>query len=227
MLPAVVLAAGLGTRLLPITARWAKPVLPIDGEPVLGHLLRELHAAGCPEAIVVVGHLEQQVRDLCGDGGGLALRYRRQVEPGSAGAVAAAGAEPPYLVVAADTVFSSGDLAAFAQRFAAGGAAGAVALRPRNAGDPPRNGIRARGGLVERLLAGDGTHRGAPLWAAGAAVAARIAALPGAPPYELATAFRAAIDAGEPIAGIEIGPTRELTTPIDLLLENFPYLGGL
>ena len=46
-------------------------------------------------------------------------------------------------------------------------------------------------------------------------------------PYELGTAFQAAIDAGEQIAAIEIGPTRDLTTPVDLLEQNFPYLGGL
>jgi hypothetical protein len=46
-------------------------------------------------------------------------------------------------------------------------------------------------------------------------------------PFELASAFQGAIDAGERVAGIQIGPTRDLTTPEDLLLENFPYLKAL
>ena len=46
------------------------------------------------------------------------------------------------------------------------------------------------------------------------------------PPYELAAAFQRAIDAGKRIAAVEIGPTRDLTEPADLVLENFPYLGG-
>ena len=36
------MAAGHGTRLRPLTERWPKPVLPIDGRPVLASLLREL-----------------------------------------------------------------------------------------------------------------------------------------------------------------------------------------
>jgi len=46
VIPAVVIAAGLGTRLRPLTERYAKPVLPVDGTPVIAHLLRELAAAG-------------------------------------------------------------------------------------------------------------------------------------------------------------------------------------
>ena len=68
---------------------------------------------------------------------------------------------------------------------------------------------------------------GAPLWAVGPGVAPFVAARPGKAPFELATAFQQAIDAGERVAGIEIGPTRGLTTPFDLLEENVPYLRHL
>ena len=51
------MAAGLGTRLRPLTERYAKPVLPIDGRPVVAQLLRELAASGCRRVTVVVGHL--------------------------------------------------------------------------------------------------------------------------------------------------------------------------
>ena len=46
-------------------------------------------------------------------------------------------------------------------------------------------------------------------------------------PWELGNAFQAAIDAGKQVAAVEIGATRDLTTPIDLLERNFPYLGSL
>ena len=49
--------------------------------------------------------------------------------------------------------------------------------------------------------------------------------LPG-PPFELSGAIQRAIDAGVRIAGIEIGPTRDLTHPVDLVEENFSYLGS-
>ncbi len=68
---------------------------------------------------------------------------------------------------------------------------------------------------------------GAPLWAVADALAQRIAKRPGRPPWELQTAFQQAIDEGEEVAGIEIGATRDLTTPADVLLENFPFLRTL
>jgi N-acetyl-alpha-D-muramate 1-phosphate uridylyltransferase len=225
VLPAVVMAAGLGTRLRPLTERFAKPVLPVDGEAVLARLLRDLAGAGCPEATVVVGHLAGQVRALCeGLALGMPLRFAVQEGPtGSGGAVAAAAAEPPYLAVGADTVFTPRDVGRFCAAFEASGAAGALALRPPETAE----GVRVRDGWIEQLRSGEPTHTGAPLWAVGRELGPRVAEPAGVPPYELAAAFQAAIDAGTRIAGIEIGPTRDLTTPFDLLLENFPYLREL
>jgi hypothetical protein len=45
------------------------------------------------------------------------------------------------------------------------------------------------------------------------------------PPFELADAAQRAIDAGCALAGVEVGKTRDLTHPVDLVVENFPYLG--
>ena len=221
-MPVVVIAAGLGTRLRPLTDRYPKPVLPIDGRPVLASLLRELAEAGCEQVTVVTGHLAEQVERLGGDGRGfgLELRYARQASPdGSTDAVLAAGVQPPYLVVGADTLFAPGDVGRFAAAWSASGAAGALALVPESGT------VRVRDGLVEEVL-GEGVA-GAPLWAVGERIAAYVEARPGSAPWELATAFQQAIDAGERIAGIEIGPTRGLTTSVDLIRENFPYLRQL
>jgi NDP-sugar pyrophosphorylase family protein len=222
VIPAVVIAAGLGTRLRPLTERYAKPVLPVDGVPVLAHVLRELAAAGAPRVTIVTGHLGEQVEALAGDGGGfgLELAFARQASPdGSAHAVVAAGEPAPYLVLGADTVFAAGDVGRFARAFAESGAAAALAVQPR-----PGT-VEVRGGRVERIL-GDGLLA-APLWAVGEPVAPYVVALPGQRPFELSTAFQRAIDAGEHVLGVEIGPTRGLTTAFDLLEQNFAYLGGL
>lgn len=223
MIPAVVIAAGLGTRLRPLTERYAKPVLPVDGKPVVAQLLRELAAAGCPRVTVVVGHLGEQVERLLGDGSafGIVLRYARQPEPdGSADAVRRAGEVPPYLVLAADTVFPPGAIASFARR---AHSAGAIAVR-RQGGRQP---VRVRAGLVERVADRDGPGplSGAPLWWAGAPVHERLCL--DNRPWELGNAFQAAIDAGEQIEAVEIGRTRDLTVPLDVLEENFPYLSHL
>ena len=87
------MAAGEGRRLRPVTERWPKPVLPIDGRPVVARLVRDLREAGSERVTVVTGHLAEQVERLLGDGSGfgLELRYARQPQPaGSADAVSRA-----------------------------------------------------------------------------------------------------------------------------------------
>ena len=222
-LPAVVMAAGLGTRLRPVTDAVAKPVLPVDGRPVVATLLRELAAAGVREATVVVGHLAEQVAALVGDGSsfGLEVTVVRQPSPdGSADAVRVADREPPYLVLAADTVFRPGDVGRFVAAFVDADAAGAVAVRRHDAKDA----IAVDDGRVVRVVdrGGSGPWTGAPLWAVGPPVHERLCV--DARPYELGNAFQRAIDDGHEIAAVPIGATRDLTVPLDLLRENFPYL---
>jgi hypothetical protein len=67
-------------------------------------------------------------------------------------------------------------------------------------------------------------YTSAPAFALGSSIAARVAReLPG-PPYELKDAFQGAIDAGEVVLAVEIGQTRDLTDPLDLVEQNFPYV---
>jgi dTDP-glucose pyrophosphorylase len=171
---------------------------------------------------VVTGHLAEQVEGLVGDGRGFGLEvgFARQDSPdGSAHAVVAARAEAPYLVLGADQVYPPGELGRFAAAFASSGAAGAIAVQDR-----PGT-VETEDGRVVRVL-GEGVA-GVPLWAVGPTVAPHVEALPGRAPFELATAFQQAIDAGEHVVAIMIGPTRDLTTPHDLLAHNFPYLSQL
>jgi NDP-sugar pyrophosphorylase family protein len=230
---AVVMAAGEGTRLRPLTERWAKPVLPIDGRAVLSTFLRELAAARCERVWLVTGYRAEQVERLAGDGSafGLEIVFVHQPEVlGSADAVRRAldaGAVPPVLVSASDTAYSRGDVARFADAFGASGAAGAVAVRTDPPPGPGRQAVRRRNGQVARMCDDDPSNAwsGAPLWGLGPAVAERLCL--DRPPYELENAFQATIDAGEVVTAIEIGKTRDLTYPLDLVEENFPYLRGL
>jgi dTDP-glucose pyrophosphorylase len=224
---AVVMAAGEGRRLRPLTERYAKPVLPIQGRPVIVTMLRELQAAGVGRITVVTGHLAGQVEQLL-DGFPHELRFVRQPEVlGSADAVRRAALAPPYLVVAADTVFTPGDVARFLT--AARGYDGAIAVRRRPPPGPRRWAVRVERGLVTKLPDDDPASplSAAPLWLHGPAVWRELQGeLPG-PPFEQATAFRQAIAAGARIAGVEIRPTLDLTEPLDFALNNFAYLRGL
>jgi UDP-N-acetylglucosamine diphosphorylase / glucose-1-phosphate thymidylyltransferase / UDP-N-acetylgalactosamine diphosphorylase / glucosamine-1-phosphate N-acetyltransferase / galactosamine-1-phosphate N-acetyltransferase len=222
---AVVMAAGLGTRLRPLTERWPKPILPIDGRPVIVTLLHELARGGFDSFVVVVGHLAEQVEELIAP---LPYAIRTAVQQealGSADAVRRAEVDAPFLVTAADTVYGRGDPERFWRRFQESGAAGAISMR-RQPGRPVGTHIRAEEGRVVRVVdrTDESGFTAAPLMAVGPPVAERIAGdLPG-PPFELARAFQDAIDSGERVDAIEIGRTRDLTDPLDLVEENFPYL---
>jgi NDP-sugar pyrophosphorylase family protein len=64
---ALVLAAGLGTRLRPLTDHTPKPLLPVRGVPILGHTLAQLAAFGCEAAAVNLHHQGEQIRRRFGD----------------------------------------------------------------------------------------------------------------------------------------------------------------
>jgi len=217
------MAAGLGTRLRPLTERWAKPILPIDGRPVVVTLLHDLAAGGIDRFTVVTGHLAEQVEELVAPLP-YEIRFARQPEPlGSAHAVSVAEPPAPFVAVAADTVFSPGDLALFVER--ARGTDGAVAIRSQP-GRPDHTQINVRDGRVVRFKEPTPGHdwTAAPIFALGPRVAASLDPLPGRPPHELVDVFGLAIDAGATVSAIEIGRTRDLTSPVDLVRENVAYL---
>ena len=63
-LRALLLAAGLGTRLRPLTLRTPKCLVPIGGEPLLGRWLRQLEAAGCEAVLVNTHYLPEKVTNF-------------------------------------------------------------------------------------------------------------------------------------------------------------------
>jgi NDP-sugar pyrophosphorylase family protein len=217
------MAAGEGVRLRSITDRWPKPVLPIDGRPVVVTLIHELAAAGVERFAVVVGHLGDQVRSLV-EPLPYEIRFALQ-EPrlGSAHAVAIAEPQAPFVAVAADTRFADGDLVGFLA--AARATEGAVAIR-NQPGRPDHTQVVVRDGRLvrfkERTPGADWTA--APLLLLGPHVARYLDPLPGKPPHELADVLQLAIDAGVAVSAIQIGRTRDITSPLDLVRENFPYL---
>lgn len=232
------MAAGEGRRLRPLTDRWPKPVLPIDGRPVIATLLREVAGAGFQSATVVTGHLAERIERLVGDGRafGLRIAYARQARPlGSADAVRvalAAGAAPPLLVLGADTVFRPGTIAEACDRWNASGTVGGLAVRSVPAEEvPDRSSVQVEGDRLVSVVekppdASSGTLAGAPLWFLGPELCAFLTDLPG-PPFELASAAERALAAGNDLAALPIGPTRDLTHPEDVVTENFAYLWSL
>jgi hypothetical protein len=87
-----------------------------------------------------------------------------------------------------------------------------------------RTPVRAAGGLLIAFGEDDGSGlSGAALWFLDEGIAAALRSLTG-PPFALGDAFSQSLAQGREIAALELGPTRDLTRPTDVILRNFPYL---
>lgn len=78
---AMILAAGRGERLRPLTDRIPKVLAEVGGEPLLAHQLRWLSAAGIREVVINLHHLGQQIVDAFGDGHSYGVRITYSLEP--------------------------------------------------------------------------------------------------------------------------------------------------
>lgn len=78
---AMILAAGRGERLRPLTDRMPKALAPVGGEPLLAHQLRWLAAAGIRDVVINLHHLGQQIVDAVGDGSAFGVRIAYSLEP--------------------------------------------------------------------------------------------------------------------------------------------------
>ena len=98
---AMILAAGLGNRLRPLTATTPKPLLRVGGKPLLQYHLEALASAGITDIVINTSWLAEKIEDYFGDGSdfGVIIRWSREVEPletggGIANALPLLGSEP-------------------------------------------------------------------------------------------------------------------------------------
>ncbi|MBE8540551.1 bifunctional sugar-1-phosphate nucleotidylyltransferase/acetyltransferase [Geoglobus acetivorans] len=78
---AVILAAGEGTRMRPLTYTKPKVMLPVANKPILQHVIENLARAGVDEVVLVVGYREDTVREHFGDElEGVRIKYVRQTK---------------------------------------------------------------------------------------------------------------------------------------------------
>jgi len=118
---AVILAAGEGSRMRPLTYTRPKVMLPIANKPILEHLLIAASEAGIEEFIFVVGYCEAQVRDYFGKGEkwGVSIEYASQKkQAGTADAVRMVQGriEGRFLLLNGDIIVDSQDIAKILSR---------------------------------------------------------------------------------------------------------------
>jgi N-acetyl-alpha-D-muramate 1-phosphate uridylyltransferase len=80
---AMILAAGVGERMRPLTDHTPKPLLRLNGVPMIEHHIRRLAAAGFKELVINVSHLGDQIMAYCGSGRawGVSIAYSQEDVP--------------------------------------------------------------------------------------------------------------------------------------------------
>ncbi len=159
---ALILAAGRGDRMRPLTNQTPKPLLSVQGKPLIVWHLESLARAGVTDVVINTAWLEAQFPAALGDGRAFGLRIAYSHEgAGFGGALETAGGiatalpllrDAPFWLVAGDVFMPGFDFpAADAQRFAASSALAHIYLVP----NPPHNpqgdfGISAQGLALSR-----------------------------------------------------------------------------
>jgi len=126
---AMILAAGRGERMRPLTDATPKPLLPVGGKPLVAWLLHRLAAAGIRDVVVNTAYRGEQLEDCLGDGGEWGVRIawsRERSALETAGGVARALpllGRAPFILVSGD-LFTDYDFASLHD------VAGAIARAP-------------------------------------------------------------------------------------------------
>jgi MurNAc alpha-1-phosphate uridylyltransferase len=185
MMKAMILAAGRGVRMRPLTDATPKSLLTVGGKPLIVWHLERLARAGFAEVVINHAHLGHMIEAALGDGSrfGLRIRYSPEQEAlETAGGIARAlpllGAEP-FAVINAD-IYSDYDFSAFA-RVQLGGALAHLVLVD-NPAQHPRGDFALEAGRVretgERLLTFSGIGVYAPRLFGGIPANAKVALAP-------------------------------------------------
>jgi bifunctional UDP-N-acetylglucosamine pyrophosphorylase/glucosamine-1-phosphate N-acetyltransferase len=148
---ALVLAAGRGTRLQPVTSDTSKCMLPLLGKPILGHILDALKTSGIKDVEIVVGYKKEKIIEHFGDGSnhGLNISYIEQKDrDGTASAVGLSKFNEDFVALNGDTIVDAKDIKKILENHS-----GETVLGVRKVEDPQNYGIiEAEGGKVTSIV---------------------------------------------------------------------------
>ncbi|HLK13677.1 MAG TPA: sugar phosphate nucleotidyltransferase, partial [Fimbriimonadaceae bacterium] len=234
MLKAVILAAGKGTRLYPLTRRIAKPLLPLVNRITLLYAFDRLKELNIHDICIVVGENEANIREALGNGSqhGVSLSYVRQVDPhGLAHAVGFAKefvGQDPFVLYLGDAIYDS-SVANLAKMFGDSGCASLNLVKWVE--DPRRYGVAVLEGddivkLVEKPQNPESNWAMAGMYFFGPEL---WKVLPDLKPsargeYEITDAIQMLIDRGERVLAGKYEGTWFDTGTLDSFLETSHFL---
>jgi NDP-sugar pyrophosphorylase family protein len=236
----MVLAAGLGLRMRPLTHIKAKPVLPVLNRPLVHWTLDLLAHHGVTQVVINLHHLNRTVVQAVGNGRAFGLqvtwsRERRILGTGGGPRrVRDFFGDEPFFLVNGDVVFDF-DLTDLLNRHRAAGARATLALVANP--DPRRYSsvVTGAGGWVRSLAGLPRPARGQPSLFTGVHVleAALLDRLPDAPSDIVRDLYARLVDEGEDVLGVRTrgawydlgGPSLYLRSQLSMLSSGFRGLG--
>jgi len=232
---AVVLAAGEGSRMRPLTYSRPKVMLPLVNKPILEHLLLEVKEAGISEFVFVVGYHDEQVRNYFGDGSrwGVSVEYctqRRRMGTADAIRQVEGLATGNFLVINGDTIVSQNEIGELAK----GEDITLSVVELGDAGNARNLGLLevAEGRVVrihEKVASLPSSLANAGLYLFTPAIFDAISRTPKSlrGEYEITDSLQLLIDEGQRIAGRKIDYWLDFSYPWDLLAANELLMGLL
>lgn len=93
----VILSAGIGSRIKPLSFDTPKPLLPVCNKPIMQYQIEAMKSAGIKDVIIVVGYLKEKIMGYFGDGASLGVKIRYIEQEKALGIAHAVGQLEPYM----------------------------------------------------------------------------------------------------------------------------------
>jgi UDP-N-acetylglucosamine diphosphorylase/glucosamine-1-phosphate N-acetyltransferase len=231
-LKAVIMAAGEGSRMRPLSYTRPKVMLPIANQPILEHLLIEIREAGIKEFVFIVGYHDEQVRDYFDQGQkwGVNIEYcsqKKQLGTADALKQARERLSDSFLVMNGDVIAYRQDIARIVE---SDGTVMAVfeVKDGRQLGMVELSGDRVVR-IYEKSLKPPSKIANAGIYRFGPEVFDAIARTPKSPrgEYEITDSIQFLIDSGTKVIPQPISQWLDIGYPWDLLTANEKLLGQL
>lgn len=156
----VVLAAGLGSRIKPLSFDTPKPLLPVCNKPIMQYQIEAMAAIGITSVIVVVGHLKEKIIGYFGDGAWLGVKIRYIEQEKALGIAHAVGQlEPhidgPFLLFLGDIFMIYKDLPRLLKAFDRKGASAVLVVKKEESPDAIKRNFAIqmnRNGSVKKVI---------------------------------------------------------------------------
>ncbi len=233
----VILAAGLGKRLAPLTNRRSKAMMPVAGKPMVGRLLDQLIGGGLTDLFVIVASEDTQIRDYLHQKKPPGTSMRLLIQERRDGTASALKLAMPFLkgnflVSACDSLTPVDHLERLLAAHKGSGNDATLSLMKIRARETPSSTVKLEDDrvvvLIEKPRPGQLLSRVTclPLYVFSPCLLAHLAEVGRSPrgEFELTEAIQRLIDQGGQVKGILAHSRMQLTTPDDLLELNRHFL---